>query len=221
MNATGTTASDVSRARRIGGISGLIAGLLFAVGSALWAFEMPEGGASGAELVGFYDENGDRIIVGASLSLLAIAAFVVSASAIRRVLIEAEGGDVLATTSFAGAILGASAGLLAEAVNMMGAIRAKDGELSEELARSLFEIPQMMGSVGTGLGLGVFALATAWVAWRSGRVVPNYDVVQIALIGLVLLSPLAFLPEVPGACLVYIALLFGVQLLRRPPTTAN
>ena len=37
---------------------------------------------------------------------------------------------------------------------MMAALRAQDGELSGELARSLFEIPQMMGSVGAALGFG-------------------------------------------------------------------
>jgi hypothetical protein len=218
MNPAATTVTDVSRARRIAGISGLAAGLLFAGGNAIWgAFEMPEGGAPAGELVAFYEDTADRIIIGASLSLLAIAAFLLSAAAIRRVLIEAEGDDVFATTAFGGAVLGVAAGLCAEAVNMLGAIRARDGELSGELARSLFEIPQIMGSVGTALGFGVFALAIAAVAWRSGRVIPRYDAVLIAIIGLVLLTPLAYIPELPGTCLVVLALILGVQLLRPPP----
>ena len=150
---------------------------------------MPEGGTSGAELVSFYDDNSGRIIVGASLSLLAIAVFLLAASAFRRVLMDAEGGDVLATTAFAGALLGVGSGIVAESVNMLGAIRAKDGELDEGLARALFEIPQAMGTVATAVGFAVFALATAWVAGRSGRVFPRYDVVLVTLIGLVLLSP--------------------------------
>jgi hypothetical protein len=217
MKATGTAATDVSRARRIAGISGLAAGLLFAVGSALWGFEMPEGGASAPELVAFYENNDVRIIVGASLSLLSIAVFLLSASAIRRVLIDAEGDDVLGTTAFAGAMLGLGAGFVAETVNMFGAIRAKDDELSEELARALFEVPQAMGSVGAAVGFGVFALATAAVAWRSGRVLPRYDVVLITIIGVVLLTPLAILPAVGGTALVLLALIIGGQMLRPPP----
>jgi hypothetical protein len=214
MNAAPTT--DVNRARRTAAISALVAGLLFVVGSAIWAFEMPEGGASGAELVSFYDENSSRIIIGASLSLVAIAVFLLSAAAVRRVLIDAEGNEVLATTAFGGALLGVGAGLVAETVNMFGAIRAKDGELDESLARALFEVPQAMGSVGTAVGFAVFALATAWVAGRSGTVVPRYDVVLLTLTGLVLVTPLAALPEVPGAAMVFIASIIGVQLLRAP-----
>jgi hypothetical protein len=214
MNAAATT--QVDRARRTAAISALIAGLLFAVGSAIWGFEMPEGGASGEDLLAFYDDNSSRIIIGGSLSLLAIAVFLLSAAAFRRVLIDAEGDDILATTAFAGALLGVGGGLVAESVNMLGAIRAKDGELSAELARSLFEVPQAMGTVGTAVGFGVFALTTAWVAGRSGKVVPRYDVVLLTLTGLVLLSPLAVLPAVPGAALVFIASIIGVQLLRAP-----
>jgi hypothetical protein len=205
--------SDVRRARRIGGISALTAGLLFAVGNALWAFEMPEGGTSGPELVAFFDDNATGIIVGGTLSLLAVAVFLLSAAAIRRVMIDAEGDDILATTALGGAILGVALGASAEGINMLGAIRAQDGEL----AQSLFEIPQFFGSAGSGLGFAVFSLAFAAVAWRSGRIVPRYAVVLIAIVGLVLLSPLAFQPEVPGGCFIFLALTFGVQLLRPPP----
>jgi hypothetical protein len=216
MDAERNFGEDVRRARRLAAISALAAGLLFVVGSAVWAFEMPEGGASGQELVSFYDDNSGRIIVGGSLSLLAVAVFLLAASAFRRVLIDAEGDDVLATTAFAGALLGVGSGIVAESVNMFGAIRAKDGELDEGLARALFEVPQAMGTVATAVGFAVFALASAWVAGRSGRVFPRYDVALFTLTGLVLLSPLAVLPEVPGAALVFLASIVGVQLLREP-----
>ena len=67
---------------------------------------MPDRGTPADELVPYYEERADRIVVGGSLSLLAIAAFVLAAAALRRVLIEAEGDDVFATTAFGGAILG-------------------------------------------------------------------------------------------------------------------
>ena len=178
---------------------------------------MPDRGTSADELVPYYEDRADRIVVGASLSLLAIAVFVLAAAALRRVLIEAEGDDVLATTAFGGALIGAAAGVCAEGVNMMAALRAQDGELSGELARSLFEIPQMMGSVGAAVGFGVFALAAAAVALRSGRVIPRYDAVIVAVIGLVLLSPLAHLPATAGVGLILLGLIFGFQLLRSPP----
>jgi hypothetical protein len=216
MAAEETFGDEVRHARRTAAISALVAGGLFAVGSAIWGFEMPEGGASGAELVSFYDENSSRIIVGGSLSLLAIAVFLLSATAFRRVLIDAEGDDVLATTALAGALLGVGSGIVAESVNMFGAIRAKDGELDAELARALFEVPQAMGTVATAVGFAVFSLSAAWVAGRSGRVFPRYDVVLFTITGLVLLSPLAVLPAVPGAALVFLASIVGVQLLREP-----
>jgi hypothetical protein len=209
--------SDIRRVRRLAGFSALGAALLFALGSAIWGLDMPDRGTPADELLAFYEDTADRIVIGASISLLAIALLLLTAAAIRRVLIEAEGDDVLATTAFAGAIVGVGAGLTAETVNMMGALRAQDGELSEELARSLFEIPQMMGSVGVGLGFGVFALATAAVAWRSGRVIPRYDAVAMAIIGILMLSPLAHFPITSFAGLILLALILGVQLLRPPP----
>ncbi len=118
-----------------------------------------------------------------------MAVFLLSAAAIRRVMIDAEGDDMLATTALGGAILGVALGTSAEGINMMGAIRAQDGELSEELAQSLFEIPQFFGSAGAALGFAVFSLAFAVVAWRSGRIVPRYAVVLIAIIGLVFAEP--------------------------------
>lgn len=211
---------DIQRTRRLAGMSALAAAGLFAIGSAIWGLDMPDRGTPAEELLVFYEDKADRIVIGASISLLAIAIFLLTAAAFRRVLIDAHGDDVLATTAFAGALLGASAGVVAEGVNMMGALRAQDGELSGELARSLFEIPQMMGSYGAALGFGVFALATAFVAWRSGRVVPRYDVVLIAIIGLVLLSPLGHLPATAGIGLVLLGLILGFQMLRPPPVRA-
>lgn len=216
----GPTATEVRRARRIAGISALAAAILFGVGSAIWGLDMPDRGTPGDQLITYYEDRADRIVIGASMSLLAIPFILLAATAVRRVLIDTEGDDVLATTAFGGALLGASAGVSAEAVNMMGALRAQDGELSEELARSLFEIPQMMGSIGAGVGFGVFALAIAAVAWRSGRVLPRYDAVALAIIGLLMLSPLAHFPVTAGAGLILVGLILGVQLLRAPPVAA-
>lgn len=70
--------------------------VLFAIGNLLWwPWNGPEAGARATEIVDFYRDTSDRIIVGGSLSLLAIAAFVVFAAALRQVLTDAEGDDFL------------------------------------------------------------------------------------------------------------------------------
>jgi len=144
-------------AQRYAGLSGIVFVVLFATGNVLWwPWSGPEAGAPAVEIVDFYHDTSGRIVAGASLSLLAIAAFVLFAAALRRVLTEAEGDDLLATTAFGGALLGLAAGLGAETINMVGALRARDGELSEALAQSLFEISQILGSTATGVGMGGF-----------------------------------------------------------------
>jgi hypothetical protein len=142
--------------------------------------------------------------VGGSLSLLAIAAFVVFAAAVRRMLLEAGDDDVLATAAFGGAVLGMAAGLGAESINMVAALRARDGELSDSLAQSLFETSQILGSTASGVGLGVFALATAAVALRTGLVLRRAPALAMAAVGVVLLSPLSHVNWLPGAALVAI-----------------
>ncbi len=201
-------------AERQAGISGIAVAVLFGTGSAIWGLDMPEDGTAVIDVIDFYRDTADRIVVGASLSLLAIAAFLWFAAALRRVLADAEGSDVLATTAFAGALLSMAAGIGAETINMAAALRAQDDELSDELARSLFETSQVLGSVATAVGLGVFALATAAVALRSGLVLPRIIAIAFGVLGVVLLSPLAHVNWLPGAALVVITLVTGIVMLR-------
>jgi hypothetical protein len=212
---TGTEATAIS-ARRYAGVSGIAVAVLFGAGNALWALDMPAAGAPVAEIAAFYRDTSGRIVAGGCLSLLAIAAFVLFAAAFRQVLVETGGDDVLATTALGGALIGMAAGLGAETINMVGALRARDGELSDALAQSLFEISQVFGSTASGLGLGIFALATAAVALRSGLVLPRWLAVVTAFVGIALLTPVSRVAEVPGAALVAITLIVGVLLLRTP-----
>jgi hypothetical protein len=146
--------------------------------------------------------------------MLGVAAFLWFAAAFRRVLADAEGSDVLATTAFAGAILSMATGIGAESINMVAALRAQDDELSDELARSLFEISQILGSTASGVGLGVFALATAAVALRSGLVLPRVVAMAFGALGVVLLTPLSHVNWVAGAALVVLTLVIGIVQLR-------
>ena len=203
-------------AERQAGLSGIAVAALFGVGNAIWGLDMPEDGTPVAEVVEFYRDTDDRIVIGGSLSMLSIAAFLWFAAAVRRLLADAEDGDVLATTAFAGGVLAMATGIAAEGINLAAALRSQDDELSADLAQSLFETSQIFGSAATGVGLGVFALATAAVALRTGRVLPRWLAIVIGVMGIGLLTPLAHVNWVAGAALVLITLSIGVVLLRKP-----
>lgn len=209
--------TDSRNARRYAGLSGIAFVVLFGLGNALWwPWTGPKSGAPAAEIVDFYRDTSDRIVVGASLSLLAIAAFLLFAAALRRLLTEAEGNDFLATTAFGGALLAIAVGLGAETINMVGALRAHDGTLSDALAQSLFEISRILGSTAGGPGIGVFALATTAVALRTGLILPRWLAIVTGIIGISLLTPLSLVVEVPGAAMVLLTSIIAIVLLRTP-----
>ena len=216
----GSAARDsggVTPARRYAGLSGIAFVVLFGIGNALWwPLTGPGSGAPAAEIVDFYSDTSGRIIVGASLSLLALAAFVLFAAAVRQVLIEAGGDDVLATAGFGGALLVVAVGLGAETINMVGALRARDEELSDALAQSLFEISRILGSTAGAVGIAIFALATAAAAIRSGRILPRWLAIGTGVIGVSLLTPLSLVTEVPGVAMVLLTAIIAVVLLRTP-----
>jgi hypothetical protein len=214
-SAPGTPARSLD-ARRCAGLSGFAVAVLFAGGNALWALNWPKAGARAAEIADFYRDTSDRIVVGASLSLLTIAAAVLFSAAFRRVLTEAEGDDLLATTAFGGALLGLAAGVGAETINMVGALRARDGQLSAALAQSVWEIARVLGSTAAGVGMGIFALATAAVALRTGVVLPRWLAIVTAVVGTSLLTPVSYVGLVTGGALVLFVLAISVVLLRTP-----
>ena len=183
-------------------LSGAAVALLFGVGSAIWGLGMPNAGAPVAEVLDFYDERYARIIIGASLSLLAIAAFVLFAAALRTVLIESSGSDALPTAAFGGAVLGAAAGLGAETINLTAALRAREDELGRQLGQALFEISQILGSTASGVGMGLFGVAAGAAGLRGSVVLPRWVCVVLLIVGILLLSPLAHVNEVAGAGLV-------------------
>jgi len=193
------------------GWSGIGAAGLFGAGNALWAFEAPRPGAPADELVEFYERAARRIVVGDSLSLFAVALFVFFAAGMRRELAAAAGDDVLATTAFGGAVLGAAAGLGAETIHMAAAMRAREGDLSGELARPLFETSQVLGYNAAGAGLGTFALATSAVALRARELLPRPLAWLTAATGAALLTPLSRVVLAPGVVLLGA---ISVRLLR-------
>jgi hypothetical protein len=201
------------RPHQAAALSGIAAAVLFAGGNALWAFEMPDPDASGAEVVDFYRDNSGEIVAGASMSLVSIALVVFFASALRRALADAEGDDLLATTAFGGALLGVTAGLGAETINMAGALRARDGQLTEPVGQSLFQISQVLGFNAAGVGLGTLGLATAAVALRTGALLPRWLAALTAALGITLLTPLSRVTLGPAVLLLPV---IAVRLLRTP-----
>src|SRR5437773_2094552 len=83
-----------------------------------------------------------------------------------------------------------------------GALRARDGGLSGPLAQALWEIARVLGSTAAGTGIGVFALATAAVAFRTGLILPRWVAIVTAIIGATLLSPVSYVGEVAGGALI-------------------
>jgi hypothetical protein len=187
--------------------------VLFGGGSALWAFDQPDAGAPAAEIVAFYTDTSAEIIVGASLSLLAIALFVLFASGVRAILREHEGDDLLATAAFGGALLAMAAGLGAETINMVGALRAEDGTLTPELGRSLFEISYILGFNAAGAGIGILLLAIAAVALRARAAMPRWLALLVLLVGLAFLTPLSRFLLTPAVLALAVA---SVLLIRGP-----
>jgi hypothetical protein len=197
--------------RRTTGLAGLGAAVLFGVGNALWAFDQPDAGAPVRVIVAFYTDTSARIIAGGSLSLLSVTLFVLFASGVRAILREHEGDDLLATAAFGGALLLVASGLGAETLNMVGAWRADDGQLTPELGRALFEISYVLGYNAAGVGIGILLLAIAVVALRVRALMPRWLAILLLVVGLAFVTPLSQFLLAPSILLLALA---SVQLLR-------
>jgi hypothetical protein len=206
---------STTRARRHAAASGLAAVVLFAVGNALWALGMPEDGTAIPEVLEFYEDRADMIVIGGSLSLLSIAAGIWFAGAFRQVLTDEGADDFLANIAFGGLLLGLASGLIAEGTNMVGGLRAQDGELTPALGEAVFEISQMFGAPAAGIGFGVAAIAIAVAALRSGAILPRRVAMATLAAGVVLLSPLAHLNFLTGTAMILLFALIATGLLRR------
>lgn len=199
--------------RRITGLAGLGVVALFGVGNALWAFEQPDAGAGVDEIVSFYTGTSTEIIVGGSLSLFAIALFVLFASGVRAILRRHEEDGLFASAAFGGALLAMAAGLGAETLNMVGASRADAGQMTPELGRALFEISYILGYNGAGVGIGIFSVAIAVVALRSRALLPRWLAFLLLALGIAFITPLSRFLLAPSILLLAAV---SVNLARSP-----
>lgn len=174
-------------------LSGLAVFVLFGVGNALWAIDIPATDAPPAELVEFYEERSTRIVAGATLSLLAVALFVWFGAVLRDRL-RAELGDrgaSLPGAAFGGVLLAATVGLGAETINMAGALRAaSDGGIDPAAAQAFFDISQVLGFNAAGVGLAVVVAAIAAAALRGSRLIPRWFAIPLFVLALTLFTPL-------------------------------
>jgi hypothetical protein len=177
--------------RRTTGVMGLAVAVLFAGGNALWALEQPEAGASAHQIVSFYQGASDRIIAGASISLLAGALLVFFASGVRALLRDHAPDDLLPSAAFGGALLVVAAGVAAETINMAGALRVQHGQLTPELSRVLFETSYVLGYNAAGVGVAVLLGSIAAVAWRSPSLLPRWATVALFVVALAFVTPLS------------------------------
>lgn len=145
--------------------------------------------------------------------LVTVAAFVLFASGIR----ELEGDDLLATTAFGGALLAMASGLGAETINMVGALRAHDDQLTQELARAVFEISYVFGYNAAGVGIGIFVITIGAVALRARALLPRWLALLLLVVGFAFITPLARFLLGPSILLLAAG---SVQLLRRSPPDA-
>jgi hypothetical protein len=184
-------------------VSGLAFLLLFGGGSVLWwPWGDVRAGDDPAVLAQFFTDSQVRIIVGGTLSVVGIAAFVVFAGVIRSMIENA----VVGTVAMFGAGVMAVAGFGAETINMAGAIRAMD---DPRLAQALYEVAQVLGGHTSAIGVGIFAIAVG-VSPLLGRLAAAV----IVAVGVVLLTPLAaYVTEVAGGglMLVVTVILLGIR----------
>jgi len=172
------------------GAVGLAVAVLFGAGNVLWALDQPEAGASAHQIVSFYMSASDRIIAGASISLLAGALLVFFASGVRALLRDHAPDDLLPSAAFGGLLLVVATGLGAETINMAGALRARHGQLTPELGRALFETSYVLGYNAAGVGIAVLLGAIVGVAWCSPALLPRWAALLLLLLAVAFLTPL-------------------------------
>ena len=196
-------------------LSGLAVFVLFAVGNLLWSIDIPATDAPGSELAAFYEDRSTQIIIGASLSIVAVVLFVWF-SALLRDRLELELGDrgaSLPTAAFGGAILAFTVGLGAETINMAGALRAaSDGGIGPDAAQAYFDISQILGFNAAGVGLAAMVAATAVATLRGSQILPRQLAVPALILALTLLVPVVVRFTLPLAIL--LLPLYSIRLYR-------
>jgi dihydrodipicolinate synthase/N-acetylneuraminate lyase len=187
------------------------AAVLFGAGNALWAFSQPSGNATATQVMAFYARHSNGILVGASLSLVSLVAFTVFSCGIRVMVLAAGEDELWATTACAGGLLLVVAGLGAETINMVGALRATDHDLTRSLGEAVFQISYVLGYNAAGVGIAVLLLAMAISGLRRPALMRRPAAGLSIAIAIAFLTPLSRYLLAPAVVLL---LAVGIKLVR-------
>jgi hypothetical protein len=204
----------MERISRLAPLSGLIAVTLFAAGNAIWGLEQPERDAGSEEIVSFYENTSSEILIGGTLSVIAVLFFVWFGAVLYEHLADAEGTarTGLPLTAFAGVVLTAAVGLGAETINMAGALSADDGQLTADTAQIYFDVSYTFGAPAAGVAIAIATVPVAVVALRTGRVVQRWAAWLVLLVAVAMLTPLMLTPWFGLLYLIAMVLLAGFSL---------
>ena len=201
-------------------LSGLVAALLFGAGSALWGFEQPAQDAGNEEIISFYEETSTEILIGGTMSVVALLFFLWFGAVLRERLAAAEGpaGSGLPLMAFAGVILIGAVGLGAETINMAGALSAEDGQLTADTAQIYFDVSWALGAPAAGVAIATTVAPVGLIALHTGRVLPPWGAWLSLLLALVLLTPLMWTAafQYPFGLAVLLLAALSVSLYRAP-----
>jgi hypothetical protein len=176
---------------RFAPLTGLVAAVTFGAGNAVWAFEQPARDTGADRLLSFYEGNSTEILIGGTISLVSLFFLVWFGAVLYQWLSNVEGAERsgLPLMAFGGAILAAAAGLGAETINMAGAMRADDGELTAEAAQIYFDVSFMFGYTAAAICMAVLAAPIALIAGRTGRPLTSWLAWLVMAVSIVMLIP--------------------------------
>lgn len=199
---------------RLAPLSGVMTVVLFGTGSAIWGFEQPPRDAGTGELISFYEGPSIEILIGGTMSIIAVLFFVWFGAVLRERLVAAEGSERtgLPLVAFAGTVITAAVGLGAETINMAGALSAEDGQLTADTAQIYFDVSYALGAPSAGVGIAMVAVPTALIALRTGRPIRSWAAWTALLVGLAALTPAMLTPAFGLLTLVALLLLAGLSI---------
>lgn len=195
---------------RLAPLSGLTTVVLFGAGSAIWAGSQPQRDAGTEEIVSFYEGTSIEILIGGTMSIIAVVFFVWFGAVLRERLVTAEGPKRtgLPLLAFGGSVVIAAVGLGAETINMAGALSAEDGQLTAETAQIYFDVSYALGAPAAGVGIAMVTVPTAVIAMRTGHPIGRWGAWAALLVGVAALTPAMLTPAfalVTGLALVLLA----------------
>jgi hypothetical protein len=199
---------------RLAPLSGVMTVVLFGVGSAIWAVEQPPRDAATEELISFYEGTSIEILIGGTMSIIAVLFFVWFGALLRERLVAAEGSERtgLPLVAFAGTVITAAVGLGAETINMAGALSAEDGQLTADTAQVYFDVSYALGAPSAGVGIAMVAVPTAVIALRTGRPIRPCAAWAALLVGVAALTPAMLTPAFGLVTLLALLLLAGLSI---------